>query len=87
MGKCNCRWWGKVIVVGQIALTDVYTGSKPPDFPTAAEAKIKMHRWVGVESRFYLHVALHDFEAWLLPYWEKIKKLTGRQSQISRHQS
>ena len=28
-------------------------------------------------SRFYPHTALHDFEAWLLPYWEKIKKLTG----------
>ena len=33
-----------------------------------------MREWVGVEKRFYPHVALHDFEAWLLPYWEKIKK-------------
>ena len=22
-------------------------------------------------------MAFHDFEAWLLPYWNKIKKLTG----------
>jgi hypothetical protein len=60
-----------------IALTDVYTGTNPPEFPTAADAKQKMHQWVGAEPRFYPHVALHDFEAWLLPYWEKIKKLTG----------
>jgi len=60
-----------------IALTDVYTGSIPPEFPTAEAAKQKMREWVGAEKRFYPHVALHDFEAWLLPYWEKIKKLTG----------
>ena len=60
-----------------IALTDVYTGTKPPEFPTAADAKKLMLEWVGDEKRFYPHVALHDFEAWLLPYWEKIKQLTG----------
>lgn len=60
-----------------IALTDVYTGSVPPDFTTAKDAKNKMREWVGVEDRFYPHVALHDFEAWLLPYWEKIQKITG----------
>jgi hypothetical protein len=60
-----------------IALTDVYTGSNPPEFPTAEAAKQKMREWIGAEKRFYPHVALHDFEAWLLPYWEKIKKLTG----------
>ncbi len=36
-----------------------------------------MRQWVGAEPRFHPHVALHDFEAWLLPYWDKIKKLTG----------
>jgi hypothetical protein len=50
-----------------IALTDVYTGTNPPDFPTAADAKHKMRQWVGAEPRFHPHVALHDFEAWLLP--------------------
>ncbi len=60
-----------------IALTDVYTGSTPPEFPTAEDAKKKMREWVGAESRFHPHVALHDFEAWLLPYWSKVKKLTG----------
>jgi hypothetical protein len=60
-----------------IALSDVYTGSIPPEFPTALEAKRKMNNWVGNEPRFFPHVALHDFEAWLLPYWKKIQKLTG----------
>ena len=49
--------------VAVIALTDVYTGTTPPEFPTAADAKQKMREWVGAEPRFYPHVALHDFEA------------------------
>jgi hypothetical protein len=60
-----------------IALTDVYTGSTPPEFPTAADAIQQMRQWVGAEPQFYAHVALHDFEAWLLPYWTKIQKLAG----------
>ena len=60
-----------------IALTDVYTGSIPPEFPTAQAAKDKMRQWVGPEPRFHPHVALHDFEAWLLPYWDRIQQLTG----------
>ncbi|GAB1409759.1 hypothetical protein MASR1M90_09130 [Desulfovibrionales bacterium] len=60
-----------------IALTDVYTGSNPPDFKNAEDAKQKMREWVGEEDRFYPHVALHDFEAWLLPYWPSIQKIAG----------
>lgn len=60
-----------------IALTDVYTGSKPPEFSNAEDAKGKMRQWVGDEPRFHPHVALHDFEAWLLPYWSTIQKLAG----------
>ena len=60
-----------------IALTDVYTGSRPPDFVDAADAKNKMRKWVGHEPRFHPHVALHDFEAWLLPYWSCIQQLAG----------
>jgi hypothetical protein len=60
-----------------IALTDVYTGSTPPEFPTAQAAKDKMRKWVGMEPKFHPHVALHDFEAWLLPYWDRIQQLTG----------
>ncbi len=62
-----------------IALTDLYTGSQPPEFANAADAKAKMRAWVGNEPRFHPHVALHDFEAWLLPYWDRIQKLAGRQ--------
>jgi len=60
-----------------IALTDVYTGTKPPDFADANDAKNKMRRWVGSESRFHPHAAQYDFEAWLLPYWPTIQKLAG----------
>jgi hypothetical protein len=60
-----------------ISLTDVYTGSNPPKFENAEDAKEKMRRWVGAEPRFHPHVALHDFEAWLLPYWASIQKLAG----------
>ncbi len=60
-----------------IALTDVYTGAQPPDFTDAADAKCQMREWVGDNDRFYPHAAQHDFEAWLLPYWEKIQRLAG----------
>lgn len=56
-----------------IALTDVYTGTK--DFKDAADAKAKMTDWAGNNPNFYPHTALHDFEAWLLPYWSTIQKL------------
>ncbi len=58
-----------------IALTDVYTGTN--DFAGAADAKKKMQDWVGHDSRFFPCVALHDFEAWLLPYWATIQKKAG----------
>ncbi|MCP4399965.1 MAG: DUF4276 family protein [bacterium] len=58
-----------------IALTDVYTGTH--DFIDAAGAKSKMKTWVGNNPKFYPHVACHDFEAWLIPYWEDIQKLAG----------
>ena len=56
-----------------IALTDVYTGTN--DFKDAADAKDKMQQWVGKNDKFFPHVAQHDFEAWLLPYWNTIQKL------------
>ncbi len=58
-----------------IALTDVYTGTKPPDFKDAADAKAQMRKWVGAEPRFHPHAAQYDFEAWLLPYWATIQSL------------
>lgn len=60
-----------------IALTDVYTGTKPPDFLNAADAKNKMRDWVGQENRFHPHAAQYDFEAWLIPYWKTITRLAG----------
>jgi len=60
-----------------IALTDVYTGSQPPEFVDASDAKTKMRAWVGPEPRFHPHVAQHDFEAWLLPFWPTIQRLAG----------
>ena len=55
-----------------IALTDV-----SPVFTDATDAKNKMRQWVGDERRFHPHAAQHDFEAWLLPYWDQIRKITG----------
>jgi hypothetical protein len=60
-----------------IALTDVYTGSNPPEFTDGGDARKKMREWVGDESRFYPHTAQHDFEAWLLPFWSDIQELAG----------
>ena len=60
-----------------LALTDVYTGTNPPDFLDANDAKAKMRAWVGNEPRFHPHAAQHDFEAWLLPYWPMIQRLAG----------
>ena len=56
-----------------IALTDVYTGTQ--DFQDAADAKAQMMEWVGDKPIFYPHTALHDFEAWLLPYWKTIQSV------------
>ena len=56
-----------------IALSDVYTGSN--DFDDAQDAKRKMRNWVGQYEHFHPHVAQHDFEAWLLPYWPTIREL------------
>lgn len=56
-----------------IGLTDVYTGTN--DFIDASDAKTKMSAWAGNNPDFYPHVAQHDFEAWLLPFWPTIQQL------------
>ena len=66
---------GKFPADAVVALTDVYTGTD--EFKDAQDAKDKMRRWVGEESRFYAHAAQHDFEAWLLPFWTDIQRLAG----------
>ena len=60
-----------------IALTDVYTGTNPPDFADATDAKVKMRKWVGTNPAFHPHAAQFEFEAWLLPFWGDIQKLAG----------
>lgn len=60
-----------------IALTDVYTGTHPPEFLDASDAKTKLRAWVGSEPRFHPHAAQYDFEAWLLPYWPSVQRLAG----------
>lgn len=65
-----------------IALTDVYTGTR--DFVDAADAKAKMRQWVGDNPQFYPHVAQHDFEAWLLPFWATIQRLARHNQAVPR---
>lgn len=55
-----------------IALTDVY-----PDYSNAAEARLALRQSVQNRTRFYAHAAQYDFEAWLLPYWSRIQRITG----------
>ncbi len=60
-----------------IWLTDVYVDKQNPGkglWRTGEDAKKLARQWAGNKRRFHPHVALHDFEAWLLPYWERIKK-------------
>lgn len=60
-----------------VALTDVYTGTRPFDFKDAKDAKFKMKEWVGSEIRFFPHAAQYEFEAWLIPYWPALQKMAG----------
>ena len=55
-----------------IALTDVY-----PDYTDAADAKAKMRQSVKNRSHFHAHAAQYEFEAWLLPYWNRIQQLAN----------
>src|SRR5947207_8053873 len=47
--------YGKAPADAVIALTDVYTGTKPPDFVDAADARAKMAQWVGPNRAFHPH--------------------------------
>ncbi len=62
-----------------IWLTDVYVDKQNPGkglWQTAQQAKSYATCCVDPKyhAHFHTHVALHDFEAWLLPYWDRIKK-------------
>lgn len=71
---------GKQASDAVIALTDVYTGTA--DFTDAPDAKEKMTRWVGNNPAFFPHAAQHDFEAWLLPYWNDIQRIAGHNKNV-----
>lgn len=60
-----------------IALTDVYTGSNPPEFRDAAHAKEQMQSWVGDNPAFHPHAAQYEFEAWLIPFWSDLAERAG----------
>ena len=70
-----------------IALTDVYTGTVPPEFRNASEAREKMRNWVGPEARFHPHAAQYEFEAWLFPYWSRIQAKAGVSRSVPPHPS
>lgn len=57
-------------VVGVVALIDAFPTFVGQDDPAAAA--IAHLRQASDDARFYPHVALHDVEAWLLPYWAEI---------------
>lgn len=59
-----------------IILSDVY-----PDYSSAQEAKKIIRTAIGDEKRCFIHVACHDFEAWLLPFWSKICGIIGQNKQ------
>jgi hypothetical protein len=68
---------GKSPADAVVALTDVYTGTVPPRFENAADARSKLRDWAGHNPAFYAHAAQYDFEAWLIPYWNSIQRIAG----------
>lgn len=58
--------------VGVIALTDVH-----PKFKDANHARLEIKGWLPDDGRCHVHVARHDFEAWLLVGWPAILKQAG----------
>lgn len=64
----------KADVAGVIALTDVY-----PTFGDAKDAKQKLREKAGDGGgkKLRVHVAKHDLEAWLMPFWDDIAKSLG----------
>jgi len=53
--------------LGLIALTDLY-----PRFRTPEEARNTISKWLPNHPRCHVHVAKHDFEAWLLVRWDNL---------------
>lgn len=66
------RHLGTADVAGVVLLTDVC-----PRFRTAEGAKAH-YQGIRPADRFRAHCALHDFEAWLLPYCDRIHQRLGK---------
>ena len=77
---------GKEPADAVIALTDVYTGSQPPDFADAADAKAKMRRWVGENKRFHPHTVQHDFRGVVIAVLGKNPEVGEEQPCVSGKQ-
>ena len=58
--------------IGVIALTDLY-----PKFASPAAARQTIAQWLPKDPRCHVHVAKHDFEAWLLHGWTAILRQAG----------
>jgi hypothetical protein len=50
---------------------------EPATSPTQRTRKTRCGSGSDPNDRFYPHAAQHDFEAWLLPFWDDIQKLAG----------
>lgn len=57
---------GEADCLGVVVLVDVY-----PEFGSP-EAVREHYAGCSPSNRFRVHCALHDFEAWLLPYWQRV---------------
>ncbi|MBM3500320.1 MAG: DUF4276 family protein [Armatimonadetes bacterium] len=57
--------------LGVVVLVDVY-----PEF--GSPEAVREHYGGCGGQRFRAHCALHDFEAWLLPYWQRVFEQAGR---------
>ncbi len=62
-----------------VALTDVYTGITPHPFQDGEDARRKMNEWTGNNPNFHPHAAQYEIEAWLIPYRDRIQKISGCQ--------
>jgi hypothetical protein len=54
-----------------VVLADVYPKFRTPD-------EVVRHYRGLRDHRFRVHCALHDFEAWLLPHWERVFQIAGK---------
>ena len=59
-------------VTAVVGLVDVY-----PKFLSAAEAKEFLRDAAQNDPRFFAHAAQYEVEAWLLPYWNDIRRRLG----------